>query len=429
MQDVFRACLTPEHAGLLEAPANDGLASGFNHAAADEVSLAAKIAVAGALDVGGEVGDLASRVFPALFVEVRACGEQSRGLLQDALDVAVFEFGSPDGLLCGAEFPIAIKGTGKLAEVFDGMIEVEYLDGGREEEPGVFPDPGGSVAKEDDDLCEREPAPDGFAAELFPAGAAVAHGADITGGVGIAHGVSIYVGGRLGEDAAEFGFAGAGGTVGLFAFAPGEFLGTGGHAGAVVFKVEDGNGFAGGARRKGGQGFGQVGGEAVDEAVKRAGVEFQSGEDGEDACGLQIGIAGVGGCLTDEFGQCRGVVLGEIKGEIQRRASAVAVGVVKVTALERDGAKQGVDGNGAVFMNGLAGKWRGVVGDELAVVEQVLDDAPRVAGKGVAQAGLEPLGQESLLFFLGEPLTSLGEEEFGFAVFFGKALGLEVFFP
>ena len=121
-------------------------------------------------------------------------------------------------------------------------------------------------------------------------------------------------------------------------------------------------------------------------------------------------------------------MLGEIKGEIQRRASAVAVGVVKVTALERDGAKQGVDGNGAVFMNGLAGKWRGVVGDELAVVEQVLDDAPRVAGKGVAQAGLEPLGQESLLFFLGEPLTSLGEEEFGFAVFFGKALGLEVFF-
>ena len=101
---------------------------------------------------------------------------------------------------------------------------------------------------------------------------------------------------------------------------------------------------------------------------------------------------------------------------------------MKVTALERDGAKQGVDGNGAVFMNGLAGKWRGVVGDELAVVEQVLDDAPCIAGKGVAQAGLEPLGQVLLLFFLGDFLARLIEEEFRFAVFFGEALGLEVFF-
>lgn len=79
-------------------------------------------------------------------------------------------------------------------------------------------------------------------------------------------------------------------------------------------------------------------------------------------------------------------------------------------------------------MNGLAGKWRGVVGDELAVVEQVLDDAPRVAGKGVAQAGLEPLGQVLLLFFLGDSLARLIEEEFRFAVFFGETLGLEVFF-
>lgn len=143
---------------------------------------------------------------------------------------------------------------------------------------------------------------------------------------------------------------------GLFAFPSGEFLGTGGHAGTVVFKVEDGNGVGRGVRRKGGQGFGQVGGEVVNEAVERAGVELQSGEDGKDAGRLLIGIAGVGGCLTDELGQCRGVMFGEIKGEVQRRATAVALGVVKVAALECDGAKQGVNGNGAVVVNGLAGK-------------------------------------------------------------------------
>ena len=308
LQDVLRIGLTPEHTRLLEASANDGLASGFDHAAANEVSMLAEVAVAGALDVGGEVCDLASRVFLARFIDLRACCEQSRGLLKDALHVATFEFGGPDALLCGAEFPIAKEGAGEHAEVFDGMIEVEYLNGGGEEEAGVFPDPGGSVAKEDDDPGERESAPDGFGAELFSALATVAHGADVAGGVGIAQGVSILIGGGLGEDTAEFGLAGAGGTVGLFAFAPGEFLGTGGHAGAVVFKVEDRNGFGRGGRRKSGQGLGQFRGEAVDEAVERAGVEFESGEDGEDACRLLIRIAGIGGCLADEFGQCRGVM-------------------------------------------------------------------------------------------------------------------------
>ncbi len=384
LQDVFRAFLTPEHARLLETPTNDGLASGFNHATADEVSLAAEVAVAGALNVGGEVSDFPPRVFLALFIERRAGREKSRGLFKDALDVVVFEFGGPDVLLCDAEFPIAKKGASEHAEVFDGVIKVEYLNGGREEEAGVFPDPGGSVAKEDYGLRECESAPESFSAELFSALAAASHGADVAGGVGIAHGVSILVGGGLGEDATEFGFAGAGATVGLFAFSPGEFFGTGGHAGAVVFKVEDGNGFGGGARRKGGQGGGEFGGEAVDEAVERAGVELEPGEDGEDAGCLLIGIAGVGGCLADELGERRGVMFGEIKGEVERRAAAVALSVMKIAALECDGAKQGVDGNGALVVDGLAGKRRGVVGDELAVVEQVLDDAPGVAGKGVA---------------------------------------------
>jgi hypothetical protein len=178
LQDVLRARLAPEHARLLEASANDGLASGFDHAAANEVSLAAEVTVAGALKVGGEVGDLAARGFLALLIDVRGGGEQAVGLVKDALDVASFKFGSPDGLLGGSEFPVAKERSGEHTEVFDSVIEVEYLNGGGEEEAGVLPDPGGSVAKEDDDLCERESAPEGFGAELFSALAAVPHGAD-----------------------------------------------------------------------------------------------------------------------------------------------------------------------------------------------------------------------------------------------------------
>ena len=92
-------------------------------------------------------------------------------------------------------------------------------------------------------MGEGESAPDGFGAELFSAGTAVSHGADVAGGVGIAYRVSIFVCGGLGEDAAEFGFAGASGAVGLFAFLAGEFFGAEGYAGAVVFKIEDGDGF------------------------------------------------------------------------------------------------------------------------------------------------------------------------------------------
>ena len=103
--------------------------------------------------------------------------------------------------------------------------------------------------------------------------------------------------------------------------------------------------------------------------MKRAGVELQSGEDGEDVRCFLIGIAGVGGCLADEFGDRRGVVLGEIKGEVERGATAVAVGVVEVAAFEFDRAEEGLDIEGAALMDGFAGKRQGVVRDELTVVE------------------------------------------------------------
>ena len=117
LKDVLRASLTPEHAGLFEAAPDDRFASGFDHAAAYEVSLAAKVSVTGALDMGGEVGDLAARGFLALPVEVRGGSEQPVGLVEDALGVASFELGCPDGLLGGAEFPVAKECPGEVAEV------------------------------------------------------------------------------------------------------------------------------------------------------------------------------------------------------------------------------------------------------------------------------------------------------------------------
>ena len=258
LQDVLRACLPPEHAGLFVATPDDSLASSFDHAATEEVALAAEVAVTRALNVGREVGDLAARGFLALLIDVWSGGEQPVGLVKDALDIASFELGCPDGLLGGAEFPFTKERLGEIAEVFDGVIEVEYLYGGREVEAGVFPDPGGTVTKEDDDLGESESAPDGFGAELFSTGAAVAHGADVTGGIGIAHRVSILIGGGLGEDATEFGHR-------------------------------------------------------------------------------------------------WGMMLGDIKDEVERGAAAVTVSVVKVSALERDGAKQSVNGDGAVVVDGFAG--------------------------------------------------------------------------
>lgn len=78
-------------------------------------------------------------------------------------------------------------------------------------------------------------------------------------------------------------------------------------------------------------------------------VELQTGEDAEDARRFLIGVACVDGCLADELGQCRGVMLGDIKDEVKWRTTAVAVGVVKVAALEGDGAKESVEVNRTVF--------------------------------------------------------------------------------
>ena len=80
VQDLLRAGLAPEPARLLEPPPDDRLAASLDHAAADEVSLLAEMAVAGALAVGREVGDFPLRGLLSFGIKIRVGREQAGGL-------------------------------------------------------------------------------------------------------------------------------------------------------------------------------------------------------------------------------------------------------------------------------------------------------------------------------------------------------------
>lgn len=107
---------------------------------------------------------------------------------------------------------------------------------------GVFPNLGCTIAEKDNDFGQCETATNGSGAKEFAAFEAVSRGAIITGRVGITLGVAVVIDGGLGEDATEFGFAGFGGSVGLFAEASGELFGSARYAGAMVIDIENRDG-------------------------------------------------------------------------------------------------------------------------------------------------------------------------------------------
>jgi len=193
----------------------------------------------------------------------------------------------------------------------------------------------------------------------------------------------------LGEDTSEFGFAGFGGAVGLFALASDELFGAAGYAGAVVFDIEDRDGLERNGRLEGRNSFPDVGGETVDQAVVGALFELQSGEGVESFCTFVIGGA-VCRCQTDEFGHSGGMVLNQIQAEVKRSAAVVTVRMVEVATLEDNRAEEGLHGDRATGVDDFSGQRRGVVGDELPVVEEFFDDAAGVAGEGVAQSRIPP---------------------------------------
>ena len=292
-QEGFCSALAPEHSRLFHATSDDGLAPGFDDPAADKISSFPEVPVASAPGVGLEVGDLASDGFellgrhPADPVFKKAT---DRG--EDGFDCAFFEFFDPAGLLGLGFFAAgAFDCSGEGSEVFGGVVEVEDLDRSGEVEPGVFPNPGGSVAKVDG-LRDASVTPtQGLFMQKGSDFATPAHGADVAGGGGVADGFAVFVGGGLGEDAAEFCLAGFGSAVGLFSRATDEFLFAEGDAGAIAGGVEDGGrtlSGSGGFGREGAAGLSESGGEVTNEAVEAATVEGEPGVGLEVFCGLVI---------------------------------------------------------------------------------------------------------------------------------------------
>ena len=82
----------------------------------------------------------------------------------------------------------------------------------------------------------------------------------------------------------------------------------------------------------------------------------------------------------------------QIKAEVKRCSAVVTVRVVEVAALEDNGAEEGLHVDRAGGVDGFPRQRTGVVGDELPVVEEFLDDAAGVAGEGIAQSLPEVLG-------------------------------------
>ena len=117
-------------------------------------------------------------------------------------------------------------------------------------------------------------------------------------------------------------------------------------------------------------------------------VEMQSGEGVEGFTRFVIGSA-VGGGKADEFCHGWSVAPDQIQAEVKWCAAVVAVRMIEVATLEDNGTEEGLHVDRAGGVDDFSGQRRGVVGDELAVVEEFLDDAAGVAGEGIAQSFLE----------------------------------------
>ena len=110
-----------------------------------------------------------------------------------------------------------------------------------------------------DALGLEQAAAHGLGVDACAKGLARLDGAYEGGGIGVADGPTLWVETRLGKHASELGFAGLCAAVFLFAFAPGDFMGNHGHAGAVEFDVEGLDGL----ERFGGRGLDPSQGESL----------------------------------------------------------------------------------------------------------------------------------------------------------------------
>ena len=170
----------------------------------------------------------------------------------DRLAAVFFHFVTPAALLrLGLRACIQECG-GQISGVFAGMIEVKDLLGIGEVDAGVFPNPRRSISEINGALGGSQATAQRFGSQETSDMATVFKCANVCGGIGVAHGQSFFISGGLGEDTAEFGFAGACGAVGLFAFDVNQLATPERDAGAIAGDVEDGNVDRPGSRGQGG---------------------------------------------------------------------------------------------------------------------------------------------------------------------------------
>ena len=396
--------------------------------------------VAGAFGVGPEVGDFALDDLDLLGCEVRAAlFEQGLGVRDERGAAGLFHLMAPAALLLAGWRTRSAEGGGELPCVFAGVpfrqaqgpepvegVEVEDLHRVREVEPRVFPNPRGTIAQTDGGERPGVAAAQGLGPQPGADLAAVLEGAHVAGRAGVAQGLAFFIGGGLRKDAAQFGFPGARGAVGLSALDAGQFAAPQRDARAVAGHIEDGDGLARGCRQ-GGLRRTQDRDRLRDETPEVAPREL------EPQVGVKIlrrGVVGaaLGGRAADEARQAGRMSAHHIQGVIQRAAPGVRPGVVVIPAAQPDDAKERSNLARAILVDDFQSARRLLVAHQAAVIEQAFDDASRIAKQRIAQARFQALDDTGYPF-LRERFAERREEGFCFAVSFLETFRLEFFLP
>ncbi len=189
--------------------------------------------VAHAVGVGFEVGHGFVHVGGLGSVELVETGGGREGF-----DVAVVQVGESPVQPGSGVGHDECELLGERVQVFAGVEQVDDAGGGGEALVGEVPDPAGAVA-EDDELADVfGAAAAGFGLQEVGEHLDRVQGGQVAGRVRIAYRPVVLVGVGLGEQAGEFGLAGAGPPVGVFAGPSGGFGWCHRDAGAVDGEVE-----------------------------------------------------------------------------------------------------------------------------------------------------------------------------------------------
>ena len=116
----------------------------------------------------------------------------------------------------------------------------------------------------------------------------------------------------------------------------------------------------------------------------------------------------------------------QIQSLVQWVAPGARLGVIEIAAAQLNGAKERMHLTQAAVIDDFQGTCRLIVGDQGAVIEQVLNDAPRIPEHRVAQAHFETL-DDARYAFLGERIVKGFDEGFRFVVPFLETFLVEFF--